>query len=80
MSKAPTWENMLGPIEAGDLRRERSAKITALELELRVASPCLVGRHDRCRGIVRSLTGDRECECPMPGVHDHKHKHEEETA
>jgi hypothetical protein len=37
--------------------REQVPTITAI---------CLVGvRHDRCKGVVRSLTGDRPCECPV---------------
>ena len=37
-----------------------------------VTGPCLVGRHDRCAGILRSLLDEangQPCECPT-GCHD----------
>jgi hypothetical protein len=30
-----------------------------------ISGPCLVGRHDRCRGVVRHVFEDAPCECPV---------------
>jgi hypothetical protein len=36
-----------------------------------ITAPCELGRHDRCRGVILSLTesNGRPCQCPV-GCHD----------
>jgi hypothetical protein len=48
-------------------------------VNLRITVPCMVGQHDRCRGVIVSLAewlDGSPCECPAPD-HVWAHEHEE---